>query len=43
MILHVLIAMVAGWIQQHQQHVIAYYYNEDSLSLGAQRHPALAM
>ena len=24
MILHVLIAMVAGWLQRHQQHVITY-------------------
>ncbi len=24
MILHVLIAMIAGWIQRHQQHVITY-------------------
>jgi hypothetical protein len=24
MILHVLIAMVAGWLQQHQQQVITY-------------------
>jgi hypothetical protein len=24
MILHVLIAMLAGWMQQHQQQVIAY-------------------
>jgi len=24
MILHVLIAMVAGWLQRHQQQVIAY-------------------
>ena len=24
MILHVLVAMVAGWLQRHQQQVIAY-------------------
>ncbi len=29
MILHVLIAMVAGWIQRHQQHVIAYLHEEN--------------
>ena len=29
MILHVLIAMIAGWIQQHQQHVIAYLHEEN--------------
>jgi len=28
MILHVLIAMVAGWIQRQQQHVIAYLHEE---------------
>ena len=29
MILHVLIAMVAGWINRHQQHVIAYLHEEN--------------
>src|SRR6266852_1763960 len=29
MILHVLIAMVAGWLQRHQQHVIAYLQEEN--------------
>ena len=29
MILHVLIAMVAGWIQRHQQKVIAYLQEEN--------------
>ena len=29
MILHVLIATVAGWIQRHQQHVIAYLHEEN--------------
>src|SRR5262245_10844198 len=29
MILHVLIAMVAGWRQQHQQHVITYLLAEN--------------
>ena len=29
MILHVLIAMVAGWIQRHQQQVIAYLIEEN--------------
>src|SRR3989441_2425875 len=29
MILHVLIAMIAGWIQRHQQHVIAYLHEEN--------------
>jgi hypothetical protein len=28
MILQVLIAMVAGWINQHQQHVITYLKEE---------------
>jgi hypothetical protein len=31
MILHVLIAMVAGWIQQHQQRVIAYLIEENRI------------
>src|SRR2546428_11434650 len=31
MILHVLIAMIAGWIQRHQQHVIAYLQEENRL------------
>src|SRR2546425_13312357 len=29
MILHVLIAMIAGWLQRHQQHVIAYLQEEN--------------
>src|SRR5467141_1451610 len=29
MILHVLIAMVAGWLQRHQQHVITYLQEEN--------------
>jgi len=29
MILHVLIAMVAGWLQRHQQHVITYLIEEN--------------
>jgi transposase InsO family protein len=28
-ILHVLIAMIAGWLQRHQQHVIAYLQEEN--------------
>jgi hypothetical protein len=40
MILHVLIAMVAGWIQRHQQQVIAYLQEENRVlkaQLGSQR------
>ena len=40
MILHVLIAMVAGWIQRHQQHVIAYLQEENRVlkaQLGGRR------
>ena len=40
MILHVLIAMVAGWIQRHQQQVIAYLQEENRVlktQLGPQR------
>jgi len=29
MIFHVLIAMVAGWLQQHQQRVITYLQEEN--------------
>jgi hypothetical protein len=29
MILHILIAMVAGWLQRHQQQVIAYLHEEN--------------
>ena len=29
MILEVLITMVAGWLQRHQQHVIAYLQEEN--------------
>src|SRR4249919_100204 len=36
MILHVLIAMVAGWIQRHQQQVITYLHEENRI-LKAQR------
>ena len=32
MILHVLIAMVAGWINWHQQHVITYLKEENRCS-----------
>src|SRR2546425_11411904 len=31
MILHVLIAMVAGWIQRHQQQVITYLQEENHI------------
>src|SRR6266545_5912198 len=31
MILHVLIALVAGWLQRHQQHVITYLQEENRL------------
>ena len=31
MILHVLIAMVAGWLQRHQQQVITYLHEENRL------------
>ena len=40
MILHVLIAMVAGWIQRHQQQVIAYLLEENRVlkaQLGGRR------
>src|SRR5437588_4746908 len=40
MMLHVLIAMVAGWIQRHQQQVIAYLQEENRVlkaQLGPQR------
>src|SRR6266702_150169 len=40
MILHVLIAMIAGWIQRHQQQVIAYLQEENRVlkaKLGPQR------
>src|SRR5512132_1768626 len=36
MILHVLIAMLAGWLQRHQQQVIAYLQEENRV-LKAQR------
>src|SRR5256712_4321777 len=36
MILHVLIAMIAGWVQRHQQQVIAYLQEENRV-LKAQR------
>ena len=32
MILHVLIAMVAGWLQRHQQQVITYLIEENPYS-----------
>ena len=31
MILHVLIAMVAGWLQRHQQQVITYLIEENRI------------
>jgi putative transposase len=31
MILHILIAMVAGWLQQHQQQTIAYLLEENRI------------
>ena len=31
MILHVLLAMCAGWLQRHQQHIIAYLLEENRL------------
>src|SRR2546426_717007 len=40
MILHVLIAMIAGWLQRHQQQVIAYLQEENRLlkaQLGSRR------
>lgn len=40
MILEVLITMVAGWLQRHQQHVIAYLQEENRLlkaQLGGRR------
>jgi hypothetical protein len=40
MILHVLIAMVAGWLQRHQQHVITYLQEENRVlkaHLGSRR------
>ena len=40
MILHVFIAMIAGWVQRHQQQVIAYLQEENRVlkaQLGQQR------
>jgi hypothetical protein len=40
MILHVLIAMIAGWVQRHQQQVIAYLQEENRIlkaQLGGRR------
>ena len=40
MILHVLIAMVAGWVQRHQQQVISYLSEENRMlkaQLGSRR------
>ena len=40
MILHVLIAMVAGWLQRHQQQVITYLLEENRVlkaQLGGRR------
>src|SRR6266542_3768857 len=40
MILHVLIAMLAGWLQRHQQQVITYLQEENRVlkaQLGSQR------
>ena len=45
MILHVLIAMVAGWVQRHQQQVITYLIEENRVlkaQLGGRRLAALA-
>jgi hypothetical protein len=38
MILHVLIAMVAGWLQRHQQQVITYLLAENRV-LKVKDHP----
>ncbi len=40
MLLHVLIAMMAGWLQRHQQHVITYLIAENRVlkaHLGSRR------
>ena len=40
MILHILIAMLAGWINRHQQHVISYLQEENHVlkaQLGGRR------
>ncbi len=37
MILHVLIAMVAGWLQRHQQQVISYLQEENRTSRRSSR------
>jgi hypothetical protein len=40
MILHVLMAMVAGWVQRHQQQVITYLIEENRVlkaQLGGRR------
>lgn len=37
MILHVLIAMVAGWLQRHQQQVITYLVEENRVLKAPQR------
>ena len=40
MVLHILIAMVAGWLQRHQQQVIAYLQEENRVlkaQLGGRR------
>ena len=40
MILHVLIAMVAGWLQRHQQQVMTYLIEENRIlkaQLGGRR------
>ena len=34
MILHMLIAMVAGWVQRHQQQVITYLQEENRILKG---------
>ena len=39
MILHVLIAMIAGWIQRHQQQVIAYLQEENRALIMASATP----
>ena len=45
MILHILIVMVAGWIQRHQQQVISYLQEENHVlkaQLGGRQLPAFS-
>ena len=42
MILHVLIAMIAGWVQRHQQQVIAYLQRRKSCAQSSKRWPPAA-